>query len=535
MVTPLILVLLWWYGGILESEGPRVALRRMYGLVLGVFVLGWGWLVVFEIMISSSDSNSSSSGEIAVWCTKAIVACLFVFQNSYGHLLYNQHWSFLGSVTTPTEGSTWFTSIAGLSSIVCTLTASSVRSIASSSSREEKGEGEGEEGSGVGGLTTLLFLTCITIALSGFCADWAYSLAHEHGFDPSLERTQQQQTNTTNTNSSDDRSKQHKSILTKTTHLFQTSPLLTTLFLETITFQSLSTTLDLHFIRQLKKSFPRDDGRRASTTGRFYGAVNAATALVQFGILPMMRRWIEPKVVYRILPVLVVPVVVYAGYDSHSSFTTFVFAFSSSFSSWIGIDDEGLYKAGLAFFILKTLDYGLRHVSQEMVYQPLDFDARYLGKEVIGVFANRVGKSGMSMVLSGLTSSAMTLGSGGVSGVEEGREDEEEMRMLGRLAVVAAIVWSICSLVLSRYVVSNRRAEERVRERECRRRRREHKEEEEEGDDDETTDNGIITDEDDDLSNDTAAAAAAAASADGCRESTTTTTTTTVTTRMKED
>lgn len=48
------------------------------------------------------------------------------------------------------------------------------------------------------------------------------------------------------------------------------------------------------------------------------------------------------------------------------------------------------------------MDYSLRNVLAELVYVPLDFDSRYMGKEIIAVFANRFGKSGMAVILSGL-------------------------------------------------------------------------------------------------------------------------------------
>ena len=48
------------------------------------------------------------------------------------------------------------------------------------------------------------------------------------------------------------------------------------------------------------------------------------------------------------------------------------------------------------------MDYSLRNVLAELVYVPLDFDSRYLGKEIIAVFANRFGKSGMAVILSAL-------------------------------------------------------------------------------------------------------------------------------------
>jgi len=78
-----------------------------------------------------------------------------------------------------------------------------------------------------------------------------------------------------------------------------------------------------------------------------------------------------------------------------------------------------------SFFIAKVMDYSIRGVLNEMVrksqiyscahyfllnyfmsftcqklYIPLDFESRYLGKEIIGVLATRFGKSGMSLLLS---------------------------------------------------------------------------------------------------------------------------------------
>ncbi|KAL3937895.1 MAG: hypothetical protein SGBAC_007093, partial [Bacillariaceae sp.] len=96
-----------------------------------------------------------------------------------------------------------------------------------------------------------------------------------------------------------------------------------------------------------------------------------------------------------------------------------------------------------------TLDYGLRNVVNEMVFQPLDFESRYLGKEVIGVFANRFGKSGMSLILSLVTAQFSGVG------VPE----------LSKLGVVVATMWASCSLRLSNTVVLNEEAEEKVKER----------------------------------------------------------------------
>jgi ATP/ADP translocase len=51
-----------------------------------------------------------------------------------------------------------------------------------------------------------------------------------------------------------------------------------------------------------------------------------------------------------------------------------------------------------------------------MAYMPLSFDARFRGKEIVAVFANRMGKSGMALLLSGLQfSSGGRLGLSGLT------------------------------------------------------------------------------------------------------------------------
>lgn len=80
----------------------------------------------------------------------------------YAHLLYTQQWSFLGSVMTPSEGTKWFSAIAGLSSLVCTCAATIVRSLANSI-----------------GLIGLIFGTAATLTMSLILSDQAYALSQK--------------------------------------------------------------------------------------------------------------------------------------------------------------------------------------------------------------------------------------------------------------------------------------------------------------------------------------------------------------------
>ena len=61
--------------------------------------------------------------------TKILVGFLFIFQNSYIQFLYQQHWSFLGSILDSNEGAKYFASIAGVSSLASTVAASLVSKV----------------------------------------------------------------------------------------------------------------------------------------------------------------------------------------------------------------------------------------------------------------------------------------------------------------------------------------------------------------------------------------------------------------------
>ena len=147
-VTPVSLALLYWYGVRLEEAGPRVALRDTKILSASVLALSSWTLALlpkgFPIL------------------SRMIVAVLFIFQNSYAHLLYTQHWSFLGSVMTPSEGVKWFSVIGGLSSVLCTFAATIVHNLAHHV-----------------GLHGLIAGTCLTLSFSAVFADKAYALAEQ--------------------------------------------------------------------------------------------------------------------------------------------------------------------------------------------------------------------------------------------------------------------------------------------------------------------------------------------------------------------
>lgn len=102
-----------------------------------------------------------------------------------------------------------------------------------------------------------------------------------------------------------------------------------------------------------------------------------------------------------------------------------------------------------AFFLSKTMDYSLRTVVFSMAFQPLDFESRFLGKEVIGVFGSRFGKSGMSLIISGLTALGWT----------------STVRSLVHLAMGAVVMWFSSTLWLSFLIPNKEEAQAIVQER----------------------------------------------------------------------
>lgn len=399
-VSPFSVLLLMGYGVVLEKQGPRAALRVTTFVSLFVFAATAVLLKFFHGLAASAPTTSIHL------VSQAIVALAFVYQNSYAHLLYTQHWSFLSSVMTPEEGSVWFAAIAGLSSLVCTMTGTLVKPLVNSV-----------------GLVGMIGCNCLFLFLSLICSDRAYQLSETHGFDPSIDRKQKRaKDNKPSSQQSADDAGKPTSLLGKAKDLFQRVPTLWALFGEVLTFQSLSVILNIAMVTRLKETMPSDTDR-AAWAGQFFAAVSGISGLLQFIVIPLCLKRIEPRLVWKVMPII--PLI------------------CSLFQSFQG-SAPALQILALSFFATKTMDYSIRGVVNEMVYQPLDFDSRYLGKEIIGVFGSRFGKSGVSVILSGLAYVFPNFG----------------IYHLSKLSVVASMGWLSTSWWLSRLVPRKDEAQE---------------------------------------------------------------------------
>ena len=153
----------------MDKYGPKLALRNTTLLCFTVISLSGFVLSMME------KSGIDNRNETFTWTvpyvgeplslSKIIVWISFVFQNSYAHLLYTQHWSFLGSILNESQGATYFATIAGFASLSSTLAGTILSKFV-----------------GKLGLGGLLISASVSLFTSLLLADSAYSIAEQVSF-----------------------------------------------------------------------------------------------------------------------------------------------------------------------------------------------------------------------------------------------------------------------------------------------------------------------------------------------------------------
>jgi ATP/ADP translocase len=257
----------------------------------------------------------------------------------------------------------------------------------------------------------LVLCTILTLSLSLLCAERAYRISEIHQFSPTRPSRQTQ-----------DSSQKDQSWIQNTQNLYQRVPTLRALFYEILTFQSMSTILNVCLVTTLRKTIPNDYDR-AGWTGRLYSLINGISALFQFILLPLGMKNMSPAWVWRLMPVIPLLACLQTAMQSTSQ-------------------TPSLLLLAVAFFVTKCCDYSIRGVVTELLYVPLDFESRFVGKEVNGVIANRLGKSGTSVVLSILTAGGFGYSMG--------------LNHLTQLALMASLCWTSCTFWISRLVTKDK-------------------------------------------------------------------------------
>ena len=322
---------------------------------------------------------------IDVSCSSNDILCLYSFLQRY-----SQYWSFMASVLTPNESARWFAPIAGLTSIASVVGGTAVSFLTERLK-----------------LSGTLACTGLALLLSMFATGQAYSIAEKNGFSP-----KPRSKNTPKKNGK--KAQEYEGGLYKKARvLFKRVPVLKALFCEILASQSLATLLNVCFVASVGATIP-DDKIRAGWVGNFYALINLITMSLQFAVLPVVMQFIEPRDLWRFTPLIAF------------GFTTFQ-AFQKN---------PTLYAISASLLAMKVSEYSARRMLDEMVYVPLDFESRFLGKEIIGVFGYRFGKSCISLSLSALTSMF-------------GQFDLQSLSVMADLAAVtwAKMAWNLSSLV----------------------------------------------------------------------------------------
>jgi hypothetical protein len=133
-------------------------------------------------------------------------------------------------------------------------------------------------------------------------------------------------------------------MIQKAIHIFERVPTLKRLFWEILSCQGLATLLNVCFVVKLREAMP-DDALRAGWTGRFYATINVISCLIQLGMLPTLIREVEPYIVWRIMPAVMI------GFTLCQSMAK----------------DPSLYLVSGSLLVMKTMEFSARRILDEMV------------------------------------------------------------------------------------------------------------------------------------------------------------------------
>lgn len=430
-VSPFSVALLYFYGKTLNHGGPRHALR------IHTMVCAAAQIICGSILGSLSQLIELKDNRAAVIPVKGllfgveepssfsqpILFFIFVFQNAYVQLLYNQHLAFISSILTAEEGTKAFAPIAGLGSIGSTLAAGMVSTLVERS-----------------GLIGLLYMAGASFVLSAAFADVAFGIARKNGFEPKGDADKQGDEDFANeptkqslldekddsinsksstVNSSTSRCCKKNNIFQQAHTLFQRVPVLGALFVEVIISQCLSSLVNYIYLYKLKTTIT-DDSLRAGWSGNFYAWINGISGVLQFFIIPIMLKLVEAHRIWLLMPSIML--------------CCTIFQFSN-------VSHSSLFAVSASFFAIKTMEYSLRGAANEMLYVSLDYESRYLGKKVISLVAGKFGKSAMAV---GLSIAMMVYG-----------DRTDVMWYLLATAVVFSFVWLFSSMRLHALIEKN--------------------------------------------------------------------------------
>lgn len=198
----------------------------------------------------------------------------------------------------------------------------------------------------------------------------------QHDFEPHKEQQKQSPSSKLNNSS-------NLSLVQTASKLFERVPILGSLCVEVLVSQCVSSLISFLFVLKVKEHIPNDQ-ERARWTGTVYAWINASSGVLQFAVLPYLVKRTDARKLWLLMPSLMVACATLMSYQCYQS-------------------NISLHLVAVAFSVYKALEYSVRGITVEMVYTTLDYESRFVGKEIIGLCVNRVGKSGMAIGLSVVT------------------------------------------------------------------------------------------------------------------------------------
>lgn len=141
------------------------------------------------------------------------------------------------------------------------------------------------------------------------------------------------------------------------------------------TTQVVATLFDINFTGFVKEGIP-DKDLRTAFLGDFWMKVNIASFSMQFLLTPLLLRRASVKFVLVAVPLV------------HIITSVFI------------ILKPGIFSAGLAFLLFKSMDYSIFRAAKETLYIPFSYDTRYRAKQVADAFTYRFSKGFTSVVMS---------------------------------------------------------------------------------------------------------------------------------------
>ena len=188
------------------------------------------------------------------------------------------------------------------------------------------------------------------------------------------------------------------------------------MFFEVILSQCLSSVLNLQFMMKVKDTI-LDDSVRAGWTGGCYAWINGISGAMQFLILPIITKRVHISYLWLLMPSIMLLFTTLQQY----------------------VDNPSLTLVGCTFLSMKTIEYSLRGQVSETVFASLDYESRFIGKQRINLFANRLGKSATAASLFILATYME----------KEGRELDKLLVMVSN---VIAGIWLFATLQLTRCI-----------------------------------------------------------------------------------